>query len=181
MKRLILETPRLRLCEMDFSDLRSLSAILQDESVMYAYNGAFSDEETAMWLEKQIRRYKEFGFGLWGAFLKDTGEMIGQCGVTMQEYKSAQIPEIGYLLAHKYWHKGYAIEAAAACREYGFDALRFDALYSVIKDTNIASQKVAIRMGMRPIGAVVKHYRGADMPHTVFCIRREERGQNEKV
>ena len=55
MKRLILETPRLRLCEMDFSDLRSLSAILQDESVMYAYDGAFSDEETAMWLEKQIR------------------------------------------------------------------------------------------------------------------------------
>ena len=107
--------------------------------------------------------------------------MIGQCGVTMQEYKSAQIPEIGYLLAHKYWHKGYAIEAAAACREYGFDALRFDALYSVIRDTNIASQKVAIRMGMRPIGAVVKHYRGADMPHTVFCIRREEREQNEKV
>ena len=34
--------------------------------------------------------------------------MIGQCGITMQEYKTAQVPEIGYLLAHKYWHKGYA-------------------------------------------------------------------------
>jgi len=33
--------------------------------------------------------------------------MIGQCGITMQEYKTAQVPEIGYLLAHKYWHKGY--------------------------------------------------------------------------
>ena len=45
--------------------------------------------------------------------------MIGQCGITMQEYKTAQVPEIGYLLAHKYWHKGYAVEAATACREYG--------------------------------------------------------------
>ena len=55
--------------------------------------------------------------------------MIGQCGITMQEYKTAQVPEIGYLLAHKYWHKGYAVEAATACREYGFNTLKFDELY----------------------------------------------------
>ena len=171
----------MRLCEMDFSDIQPLSAMLQDESVMYAYNGAFSDEETVVWLKRQLRRYGEFGFGLWGAFLKDTGEMIGQCGITMQEYKAAQIPEIGYLFAHKYWHKGYATEAAEACRKYGFNVLRFEALYSVIRDTNVASQKVAIRIGMRPIDTVVKHYRGADMPHTVFCIRRGECGWNEKI
>ena len=79
---------------------------------MYAYNGAFSDEETLAWMQKQLRRYREHGFGLWGIFQKSTGEMIGQCGITMQEYKGGQVPEIGYLLAHKYWHKGYATEAA---------------------------------------------------------------------
>ena len=92
MKRLILETPRLELREMNLADMAALSSMLQDERVMYAYNGAFDDEETRAWMEKQLRRYREFGFGLWGMFLKDTDEMIGQCGITMQEYRAAQVP-----------------------------------------------------------------------------------------
>ena len=172
MKRMILETDRLKLREMTLSDRKALSSILQDENVMYAYNGAFSDEETRAWMQKQLQRYKEYGFGLWGVFLKDTGEMIGQCGITMQEYRATQVPEIGYLLAHKYWHKGYAIEAARACREYGFNTLHFDTLYSIIRDTNIASRNVALRNGMSMLDTIVKHYRGVDMPHMVFCVKK---------
>ncbi len=153
----------------------SLSEILQDEKVMYAYNGAFNDEETMAWLQKQLKRYDEYGFGLWGVFLKDSEEMIGQCGITMQEYKGTQVPEIGYLFAHKYWHKGYASESAVACKEYGFNILYFDTLYSIIRDTNIASQKVAINNGMTEIDTFVKHYRGIDMPHKVFCVRKEDK------
>lgn len=173
MKRMVLETNRLLLREMTLSDMGALSSILQDEKVMYAYNGAFSDEETLIWMQKQLQRYKDYGFGLWGVFLKDTDEMIGQCGITMQEYKATQVPEIGYLLAHDYWHKGYAIEAAMACREYGFNTLNFNALYSIIRDTNIASQNVALRNGMTIIDTITKHYRGVDMPHIVFCIEKE--------
>ena len=50
--------------------------------------------------------------------------------------------------------------------------LHFDALYSIIRDTNIASQRVAVRNGMRPIDTLIKHYRGIDMPHLVYCIRK---------
>ncbi len=171
---MIIETKRLLLREMCLSDMEALSSILQDENVMYAYNGAFSDGETIDWMQKQLQRYKEYGFGLWGMFLKSTGEMIGQCGITMQEYKRTQIPEIGYLLARKYWHKGYATEAAAACREYGFNVLCFDALYSIIRDTNIASQNVALRNGMILTDTIIKHYRGVDMPHMVFCVRKDD-------
>lgn len=169
MRRVILETERLQLYEMELSDITSLSAMLQDENVMYAYNGAFNDDETMEWMEKQLRRYRDYGFGLWAVFLKGTDKMIGQCGITMQEYNMAQVPEIGYLFAHEYWHKGYATEAALACREYGFGKLHFNKLYSIIRDTNIASQNVARRMGMYPIDTIVKHYRGVDMPHIVFC------------
>ena len=154
------------------SDMHALSAIVQDERVMYAYNGAFSDEETAAWMEKQWQRYRTFGFGLWGVFLEDTNEMIGQCGITMQDYKDTQIPEIGYLFAYRHWHHGYATEAAIACREYGFNTLHVNALYSIIRDTNIASQRVALRNGMQPIDTFVKYYRGIDMPHIVFCTKR---------
>ena len=85
MPNILIETNRLLLREMTLSDIEALSSILQDENVMYAYNGAFSDEETLAWMQKQLQRYKEHGFGLWGMFLKNTGEMIGQCGITMQE------------------------------------------------------------------------------------------------
>lgn len=64
MKRLIVETPRLQLYEMELTDMASLSSILQDEKVMYAYNGAFTEKETVAWMRKQLQRYKEFGFGL---------------------------------------------------------------------------------------------------------------------
>lgn len=171
MRHQILETARLQLYEMTHSDIKPLSSMLQDENVMYAYNGAFDENETIMWLEKQLKRYQEYGFGLWAVFLKGTNEMIGQCGITMQDYKTMHVPEIGYLFAYKYWHKGYATEAAVACREYGFNVLHFDTLYSIIRDTNIASQKVALRNGMHPIDTIVKQYRGIEMPHIVFCTR----------
>lgn len=172
MEEFILETQRLGLREMNISDIDSLSLILQDERVMYAYNGAFNEEETNAWMQKQLQRYNDFGFGLWAIVLKESGEMIGQCGITMQEYNDMMVPEVGYLLAYKHWHKGYAIEAATACRDYGFNTLHFDAIYSIIRDNNIASQKVAIKNGMIPIDTVVKHYRGEEMPHMVFCIKR---------
>lgn len=171
MKHIILETDRLMLREMDFSDVEALASMLQDDRVMYAYNGAFNDRETLLWLQKQIQRYNDHGFGLWGVFLRNSDEMIGQCGITMQDYKTTQVPEIGYLFAHKHWHKGYATEAAIACREYGFNKLRFEVMYSIIRDSNEASKNVALRNGMIPIDHITKHYRGIDMLHIVFCTK----------
>lgn len=165
----VLETARLRLCRMARADLGPLSSMLQDDRVMYAYNGAFSDAEVADWLDRQLRRYAEHGFGLWALLLKETGEMVGQCGVTMQPYGGGLVPEVGYMLGYAHWHKGYATEAATACRDYALGGLGFDRVYSIIRDTNEASQRVARRLGMRPVGSVVKHYRGVVMPHTVFC------------
>lgn len=170
MTKAIIETPRLQLREMVWDDRESIAAMLQDERVMYAYNGAFSEEETEAWIERQRQRYKEYGFGLWAVLHKESGQVIGQCGITMQEYKDRLVPEIGYLFACKHWHKGYATEAAMACREYGFKTLRFEALYSIIRDTNPASMQVAIRNGMKPVDTLVKHYRGVEMPHTVFRV-----------
>jgi len=171
---MILETQRLMLREMTPEDLPTLRRILQDEAVMYAYEGAFNEEETRRWLEGQLRRYREDGFGLWAVVLKETGAMIGQCGLTMQPVNDSRVLEIGYLFQKAYWHHGYATEAAIACREYAFNTLHAGEVYSIIRDTNTASQNVAKRNGMVCVGGFVKHYRGVDMPHDVYCVRCQE-------
>lgn len=169
---IIMETERLILRKMETSDYRDLCKILQDEAVMYAYEGAFSDEEARNWLNRQLRRYKEDGFGLWAVILKENGELIGQCGLTIQDIPDRQVVEIGYLFRRKYWHRGYATEAAKACREYAFHVLNVEEVFSIIRDTNTASRNVAERNGMEQVGSFVKRYRGVDMPHDVFVARR---------
>lgn len=165
-----IETERLLLREMNEGDYLDLCKILQDKDVMYAYDGPFSDEEVQQWLDNQKERYRRNEFGLLALVLKDTNEMIGQCGLTLQEYKSEQVLEIGYLLKKEFWGNGYATEAAKACKEYAFQTLKVNEVFSIIRDTNIASQQVAIRNGMKVKDTFVKHYRGIDMPHVLFSV-----------
>jgi RimJ/RimL family protein N-acetyltransferase len=167
------ETLRLVLREMTQEDYPALAAILQDEQTMYAYEGAFTDAETQAWLDKNLVRYSEDDIGLWAVILKESGEMIGQAGLTWQEVSGKRIPEVGYLFNRAFWGKGYAIEAAIACTQYGFDQLGFPEIYSIIRDTNIASMNVAIRNGMLVRERFMKYYKGVNMPHLVFSARRK--------
>lgn len=178
MQGAVIVTKRLYMRRMDSGDIDSLKAILQDKDVMYAYEHPFSDEEVTEWLVRQTKRYEEYGFGLWAVILRESGAMIGQCGITMQNVpeeivSGGIVPEIGYLFRRDFWHCGYATEAACACREYAFDVLGFNEIYSIIRDNNIPSQKVAVRNGMTPAGNFVKHYYGMDMPHILYKAERK--------
>ena len=174
MKDIIIETERLYLRGMNQGDFHSLCRILQDNDTMYAYEGAFSDAEVQEWLDRQISRYQKWNFGLWAVILKETDEMIGQCGLTMQPWKEDEVLEIGYLFERQYWHKGYATEAAIACKKYAFEKLDADEVCSIIRDSNIASQKVALRNGMIKMDTWTKHYKGVDMPHYRYVVYREQ-------
>lgn len=169
---MILETKRLYLREMNPSDFNSLCRILQDEKAMYAYEGAFSDQEVQEWLDRQIYRYQKWNFGLWAAVLKETDKMIGQCGLTMQQWKDQEVLEIGYLFERSHWHQGYATEAAKACKQYAFEKLNASEVCSIIRDSNTASQNVVMRNGMVMKDQWIKHYKGVDMPHYRYVVYR---------
>ena len=85
---MIFETERLYLRKITQDDLADLAEILQNPNVMYAYEHDFSDNDVQVWLNRQIERYNKNGVGLWAVILKDTNEMIGQAGLTMQPYKN---------------------------------------------------------------------------------------------
>ena len=170
---MILETQRLILREMTQADLPALRRILQDDETMVAYNGAFDEAETQAWLDRQLARYAQYGFGLWAIVLKQTGEMIGQCGLTMQPWHGDEVLEVGYLFNRAFWHHGYATEAARGCMEYAFDRLGAKEVCSIIRETNQPSRRVAERNGMVLSDTWVKHYRGVDMPHVRYCATRD--------
>ena len=170
----LIETQRLGLREMTQADYPALARMLQDPETMYAYEHGFSEEETCAWFLRMLERYRTDGFGLWAVICKETGEMIGQCGLTRQSYAGQTVLEIGYLFHRSYWKNGFALEAARACKRYAFETLRATEVYSIIRDSNIASMNVAIRNGMTVRGRFVKHYYNMDMPHYAFSIRKQE-------
>ena len=132
----VLETERLLLRRLTQGDFEALCKILKDEETMTAYEGAFTDEEVQQWLDRQLARYAQWGFGLWAVVLKETGEVIGQCGLTMQPWKDRELLEIGYLFRRDCWHHGYATEVARACKRYAFETLQAEEVCSIIRDTN---------------------------------------------
>ena len=171
---MILETKRLILREMTREDFPLLCKHLQDVEVMYAYEHAFSDAEVWEGIEKQFQRYEKDGFGVLSVILKENEELIGQCGLSMQPCENEEVLEIGYIFQKKYWHNGYAIEAAIACREYAFNELKADEVFSLIRTDNISSQNVAKRNGMSIRREYVKQYNGKGIPHYVFSVRNYE-------
>lgn len=178
MKR-ILETKRTVLREMTQEDYPELCEILQDAEAMYAYEHAFSDAEVQEWLNKQMENYESFGVGFWAVIDKDSGRVIGQVGLLAQNIGGKEELEIAYLLKRKYWHKGYATEAAIACKEYAFNILNKNRVVSIIRDNNHSSQRVAQRVGMKLEGQIVKHYYNIDMPHYIYAIEKCEMNNDE--
>jgi RimJ/RimL family protein N-acetyltransferase len=172
--KIILETNRLLLREFSGNDYNDLCEILQDKDVMYAYEHSFSNEEVKNWYNKQMERYEKNGHGLWGAIHKETNEFLGQCGLTIQNINEKEYLEIGYLFKKKYWHKGYATEAALGCRNYAFKMLRAEKVYSIIRDNNIASQNVAKRVGMEKVDEIMIHYYNMDMLHYIYEIKKDK-------
>ena len=169
-----LQTERLILRELTEGDLPDLAAQLQDPLGMTAYEHAFTGQEVQEWLDRNRRRYVRDGFGLWAVVERDSGRFAGQAGITWQEAEGRRLPEVGYLLRREFWHRGYATEAAAACRDYALGQLGFERVYSVIKADNFPSIAVARRLGMRCLGEFTAIYFSGPRRHLLYGISREE-------
>lgn len=148
---MILETERLFLRELTADDFDALYEVLADSDIMQHYPYTFDESRVRNWINKSIERYEIFGFGLWAVCLKETGEMIGDCGLTMQNINGMIKPEIGYHINKRYQRRGYAKEAARACRDWAFENTPFNFLYSYMKKTNVASIATAIANGMSKV------------------------------
>ena len=168
---MVMETERLMLREMTDDDFQALYKVLADSDIMQHYPYTFDEVRVRNWIERNIERYRVFGFGLWAVCLKETDEMIGDCGLTMQLIKGEIKPEIGYHIRADKQRKGYAKEAAIAVRDWTFNNTPFNIVYSYMKHTNEASAQTAMSYGCKQVDNFFDEVNGITK---VFAISRNE-------
>ena len=173
--KLILQTRRLTLRELEKEDVGALRLILQDPLVMYAWEHAFTDAEIRGWIETNQARYQKDGCGYWAAQASETGKLIGMLGLLMEELDGERKLGLGYLLRRDCWGMGYATEGAQALLDEAFYKRNALEVIAEIRPENIPSRRVAERLGMRAEGELVKRYRGKDMPHLIDVKRSGEK------
>ena len=147
-QRVVLETARLRLREFVSQDADALAAVLGDPVAMQWYPAPFDRKGVEEWIEKNRSRYQSDGYGLWAMVLKDSDELIGDCGCFLRDVDGRDDIEIGYHVRRDLWGRGYATEAAAACMQYAFTKLGVDRVISLIRPENVQSVRVAEKNGL---------------------------------
>lgn len=147
---IILETPRLLLRHQVLSDLDDLWALYCDpEITKYIPDAPRSREEAQEELEwHQHGHPKHPQLGLWATIHKASGKFIGRCGLLPWTIEERQEVEVAYTIAREFWGQGLATEAAEAILRYGLDELKLTRLICLIDPDNVASQRVAEKMGL---------------------------------
>ena len=167
---LVLETDRLRLRRFRREDVDAVFAIIGDDVAMQYYPRTFDRDDARQWVERNLRRYTEYGHGLFAVMLKESAAVIGDCGVIQQIVEGEPQLEIGYHFRRDQWGHGYATEAARACMGLAFGVLGADKVISLIRPENVPSRRVAERNGMKMEREVV-HY---NLPHVVYAMKCQD-------
>ena len=98
-------------------------------------------------IERQLERYEHDGFGLLAIEDRATGEVIGDCGPTVQEADGEPYVELGWHVLASRQRQGIATEAGRACRDAAFAVLDEPFPISLIRPENVPSRRVAEKLG----------------------------------
>lgn len=151
----ITETRRLIMGKFTKDDAGLLFRLTGDKRVMRYFPGTLSDHETKQMLATILNQYEQYGYCFWKLLLKTPRKFIGIAGLLHQEIDGIPETEIAYRVMPEYWNNGYATEAAQACKEYAEQVLKKKKLISLIRPDNIASKRVAQKLGARKVKRTV--------------------------
>ena len=161
-------TERLSLRPPTLADVELAGPILGDERVRtFLGGGSVPREHWQTVVEQWIERWEQNGMGVF--LLEHDGRFVGRCGILMWDTRDwtlstygqpFAVPELGWTLAYDAWGNGYATEAARAVRDWVRAERGVSRLISVIAPANVASQRVAERLGATPGETVQLHDTG---------------------
>jgi ribosomal-protein-alanine N-acetyltransferase len=167
---IILETKRLILRHQVIEDLDDLWSLYCDpEIAKYIPDAPRSRAEAKEELEWHMHGHPKYPeLGLWATIHKETGKFIGRCGLLPWTIDGQQEVEVAYTIAQGYWGQGLGTEAAGGILKYGFERLNLTRLICLIDSENIASQRVAEKIGM----TFEKEGRDEMGPFLIYSINR---------
>lgn len=169
-----IETIRLLLRPMHAADMDALLHIFSDPIVMAAFDAApFDRQQMEQWLQRNLDHQERYGYGLFAVILKANGLLVGDCGLEIMAVDGTVEAELGYDFRSDYWGQGLATEAASAVRDYAFQVLHLPRLVSLIRQRNLASQRVAEKVGLRCITEITRY----GQPYWVYALTQEEWSQ----
>jgi len=149
MIRRRLETERLRLRWFTRDDVQIMFKLGSDPDIIkYAESTPARDLQDAMERLEQgpLYDYQKYGYGRFAVELKETGKVIGFCGIKF--LPEIDLPEVGYRYLKEYWGSGIGTEAAKVCVDFARDDLDIKKLVALIIPENIGSIRVAEKLGM---------------------------------
>ena len=171
---IILETKRLILRHQVIEDLDALWALYCNPNITkYIPDAPSTRAEAREELEWHMHghpRHPELG--LWATIHKETGKFIGRCGLLPWDIEGVHEVEVAYTIAQEYWGRGLASEAAQGILKYGFEQLNLARLICLIEPENIASQRVAEKMGMSLEKKVDLPLDGVNYPTLIYSIKK---------
>ncbi|HHY77547.1 MAG TPA: GNAT family N-acetyltransferase, partial [Clostridiales bacterium] len=146
-----LETDRLYMRRFRTNDLDVFSQILgQDEVGQWLPRGrGYTKDEVEKFLDNVAKHWQEKGYGIWAVIEKESGKIIGHCGLNY--VKQNDEVEVLYGFGKEYWGLGYATEAAKAALSFGFEKIGLDRIVAFAKIDNIASRRVIEKIGLKYI------------------------------
>ncbi len=146
-----IETPRLILRDWREDDVEPFVALSSDPLVMRFYQSVAPREKSVEWLRAMSAKLAAGSLGFLAAELKETGRFAGFIGLNypILVHPIARLPEIGWRIAPDLWGQGLAPEGAKACLEYGFETLKLREIVAYTAKTNVPSQRVMEKIGMK--------------------------------
>jgi RimJ/RimL family protein N-acetyltransferase len=166
--KLILETNRLRLREYATSDLNNVMKMFSDAETMRFHPNVQTREEGAAWIAAQQASYAKDGCGAWACELRDSGQFIGQVGLSKQEVNGQNEINLFYTFLPAFTVAGYGGEILRGCMLYGFEKYKVAQIISLIRPENATHLRLAQRLGMTQNKTAV--YR--DTVHEIWGMKR---------
>lgn len=153
---LILETERLILRRQVREDTPTLVALWTDDGVTRFMGGPRDPDKLQEIFQATAADPFADAYDLWPVVEKDSGHVVGHCGVLDKEVEGRQAFELVYVFARDVWGRGYATEMASSLRDFAFERLSLSKLIALIEPENKASARVAEKVGMRFVKEVVR-------------------------
>jgi [ribosomal protein S5]-alanine N-acetyltransferase len=173
------ETKRLKFRLLTQNDFNTWIDLFKDKTVggfLGMVNLSTPQEQCEKWFELCENRYKNDLGGMNVLIDKSSNQLVGQCGLLIQDIDGVKELEIGYSILPKFWNMGYATEAAKKCRDFAFSNFYTDTLISIVHIENSKSEKVAQKNGMSKTKQTVFK----EMPVNIYRINKVEWSNNGK-